>query len=76
MFGLGITELLILLIVGTIVIGVPIAIVVLVVVLLSKQKDAHGDGQLVSQLRTENQRLREELAAINATMPSDGSTPQ
>ena len=64
MFGIGPLELLIVLIVGLFTVGVPIAIVVLLVLLLRKQKSGN-DATLISQLREENQRLRDELATAN-----------
>lgn len=62
MFVPGPSELLILLVIGALALGVPIVIVVLLVVLLRKN-DSSGDAQLIAQLRDENQRLRDELAA-------------
>jgi Mn2+/Fe2+ NRAMP family transporter len=56
MFGIGPTELLIGAVGVLLTVAVPIAIIVLLILVLRKQT-------LVSQLRDENQRLREELAA-------------
>lgn len=63
MFGIGPAELLILLIIGTLAIGVPVAIIVLLVVLLRKNNSGDQNPSY-SQLRDENHRLREELAAL------------
>ena len=57
--GIGPMELLVLLIIGAFLFGVPIAAVVLIVVLLRNQKSGTD-----SELRAENQRLRDEIAAL------------
>ena len=65
MFGISPMELLTVAIIGVLALGIPVAIVVLLVLLLRKKNDGEGNGTLISQLRDENQRLREELAAVN-----------
>jgi hypothetical protein len=69
MFGLGPMELLVFLVVGLLYLGVPIAIIVLLVALLRKLR---SDDTLTSnsQLRDENQRLRDELAVARNGPPS------
>lgn len=67
MFGIGPTELLIVLIVGVLTIGIPIGIVVLLVLLLRRQKKSNGDGARIAQLQEENQSLRDELATLRKT---------
>jgi hypothetical protein len=62
--GIGAAELLIILLIGVLTIGIPLAIVLLLVFLLPKWKDRSGDTTLVAQLREENQRLRDELARL------------
>lgn len=62
MFGIGPQELLILSIVGFLCIGMPIAIIVVIVVLLGK-RNPDSEATPYSQLLEENQRLRDELAA-------------
>lgn len=63
MFGIGPTELLILIVIGVLVVGVPIAIIVLIVFLALRHKSS-GQSPSYPQLLEENQRLREELAAV------------
>ncbi len=73
MFGLGISEVVILLVVGLLVFGVPLAIVVLLVFLLRKPQNAIHDSSPLLQLRDENERLRRELAAFKTEKPSSTS---
>jgi hypothetical protein len=61
MFSIGPIELLILMIVGLLVFALPITVIVLLVGLLRKRENPDGDSALISQLRDENQRLREKL---------------
>jgi hypothetical protein len=56
MVGLGAQEILLLLIVGVLLIGVPLAIVLVVLAVARRQ----GGGR-VAELEAENRRLREEL---------------
>ena len=63
MFGLGIFELLIVLVIGLFLFGVPVAIVILLVMLIRKQSS--GDNSpTYSELMTENHRLRDEMEAL------------
>lgn len=61
MFGLGITEVLIFLVVAALGLVVPIGIAIVLIVLLRKG-DSRNTGASDTQLRDENERLREELA--------------
>jgi hypothetical protein len=61
MFGIGPAELLVLLVLGFLVFGFPIAIVILLVVLL-RNRNADSTSPSYAQLLEENQRLRNELA--------------
>ena len=70
MFGLGITEMVILLVISLFLFGVPIAIVVLLVFLLRKPQNAINDSSQLLQLQDENERLRRELAASKTEKPS------
>ena len=77
MFGLGVTELLILLFVVALVIGLPIAIALILIVLLRKpnsvpnsEPPSDASSATIASLREENQRLREELAGLRATSQS------
>ena len=73
MFGLGLTEVLIFLIVGFIVFGIPIAIVLLLVSLLRKPQNGINESPQVSQLREENERLRRELELSKIEKPRSSS---
>ncbi len=63
MGGIGPIEILILAFIGLLLLGVPIAIVLVVVLSQRKTGGARNDSALVAQLREENRRLRDELAA-------------
>ncbi len=63
MFSLGILELIIVLVVGALVIGVPVVILVVLVMLLRKPSSAE-QSPTYSELVTENKRLRDEIAAL------------
>ena len=63
MFSIGILELLIILVISFFVIGVPVAIVILLVILLRKQRLA-DQSPTYSELIAENNRLRDEIAAL------------
>jgi hypothetical protein len=69
MFGLGLTEIVIFLVIAFIVFGIPIAIVVLLVFLLRKPQSSINDSSQLSQLRNENERLRRELSATKTDNP-------
>ena len=56
MFGLGGQEILILLVLGVLLIGIPVGVVFLVLHLVRRQ-----GGSRVAELETENRRLREQL---------------
>ena len=73
MFGLGVTELLILLFVLALVVGLPVAIAFILIVLLRKpssEPNSDATSATMASLREENQRLREELAALRASSQS------
>ena len=59
-------ELLIVLGIGLLVIGVPIAILVFVVIMVTRQRRSGNDDQSVSRLVEENQALREEIATLKS----------
>ncbi len=63
MFSLGILELIIVLVTGSLVFGVPAAILVVLVMLLRKPSSAE-QSPTYSELVTENKRLRDEIAAL------------
>jgi hypothetical protein len=63
MLGIGVAELLVLVIVGLFLVGVPIAIVSVLLVVLLRTQESEGN----SQLRKENNRLREEIAELKRT---------
>ena len=69
MFGLGVTEMVIFLVIGLLVFGIPVAIVVLLVFLLRKPQNSNNDSSQILQLREENERLRSELAATKTEKP-------
>lgn len=56
MFSLGVAEIVVLLILGILVIGVPVGVVFLVLFLVRRQ-----GGTRVAELEAENRRLREQL---------------
>ena len=72
MFGVGPMELILLAIMGILTVGIPIATIVLLVLLLRKKNHSESDGIVISQLRDENQRLRDELAAAKRGEKADG----
>ncbi len=63
MFGIGFLELIVLLVVGTLVMGTPILILVLLFVVGKNNNTGSSNEDLMAQLREENQQLREELEA-------------
>lgn len=63
MFSFGIPELLVLMVVVLMIIGVPAAIVTLLVILLRKQ-NATDKSPGYAELQDENQRLRDEIAVL------------
>lgn len=63
MFGLGITEILIFLVVLTMSVAVPLGITLLLIAFLRKGNNSVTHDSYV-QLRDENERLRNELAAL------------
>lgn len=69
MFGIGPTELLILFLM-VFVIGLPVAVVVLIVLMLLKRSPKDGSPSY-AQLLEENQRLREQLAAERGKSTQD-----
>jgi len=63
MFGIGVQELIIILVIGIFVIGVPVAILILLVMLIRKQRSA-DKSPTYSELITENHRLQAEIADL------------
>ena len=64
MFGIGPWELVVVLVVGLLTLAIPIGVVVLLMVAFRKPKVLDADGATIAQLSDENQRLRNELAAV------------
>ncbi len=62
----GLYELLIVFVMGLLVFGVPIAILVFVVIMVTRQRRSGNDDQSVSRLVEENQALREEIATLKS----------
>jgi hypothetical protein len=60
MFGVGPMEIVVVLVIGAILFGIPLALAVLVILLLRKNMA----GPSYQQLLEENERLRQEIAAL------------
>lgn len=60
MVGFGVMELLVLAAVGFFILGIPTVLIVLLVVILRNKNPSDSQAEL-SRLRAENQRLRDEL---------------
>ncbi len=63
MFGIGIQEIIIILVIGIFVISVPVAFLILLVMLIRKQSPA-DKSPTYSELITENHRLQDEITAL------------
>ncbi len=72
MFGIGIQEMIILILGGLCLVTVAAGVVTLVV-LLSRQQNQDGISGRVTSLKEENQRLREELDRTRNDGPSSGT---
>ena len=63
----GLAELAIVLVIGLLVIGVPVAILVCVIVLV-RQRRGNDASQTISKLIEENQRLRDEITELKSRL--------